>query len=97
MTLFAEPKRRNEFRVAIAYTIASWVGARGQFTYLSTSPGWGYASSELSPELPTFLAILEMAQRGVVWLTSTETADDFYVQRTPAQDKPRATNGAVAR
>ena len=46
--------------------------------------------------ISTFLAILEMAQRGVVWLTSTETADDFYVQRAPAQEKPEATNGAVS-
>ena len=45
--------------------------------------------------IATFLAILEMAQRGLVWLTSTETADDFYVQRP--QDLPEATNGAVAR
>ena len=44
--------------------------------------------------IATFLAILEMAQRGVVWLTSTETADDFYVQRV--QGKPEATNGAMS-
>ena len=47
--------------------------------------------------IATFLAILEMAQRGVIWLTSTETADDFYVQRPPVQEKPEATNGAIAR
>ena len=44
--------------------------------------------------ISTFLAILEMAQRGIVWLTSTETADDFYVQRV--QDKPEVTNGALS-
>lgn len=45
--------------------------------------------------ISTFLAILEMAQQGVVWLSSTETADDFYVQRAPVQDKPETTNGAL--
>ena len=47
--------------------------------------------------ISTFLAILEMAQRGVVWLSSTETADDFYVQRAPAQEKSEVTNGALTR
>ena len=45
--------------------------------------------------IATFLAILEMAQRSVVWLSPTESADDFYVKRMPDHDQPAKTNGAL--
>ena len=45
--------------------------------------------------IATFLAILEMAQRGLVRLSPTASADDFYVERAPAVDQPEKTNGAI--
>lgn len=45
--------------------------------------------------ITTFLAILEMAQRGVVWLSPTKAADDFYVKRAPDHDQSEKTNGAL--
>jgi segregation and condensation protein A len=43
--------------------------------------------------ITTFLAILEMAQRGVVLLSPTETTEDFYVERVPNHDAMHLTNG----
>ncbi len=45
--------------------------------------------------IATFLAILEMAQRGFVRLTPTESADDFYVDLVPDQDALEPTNGSI--
>ena len=45
--------------------------------------------------ITTFLAILEMAQRGAVWLSPTASADDFYVKPVPDHDQPAKTNGAL--
>lgn len=47
--------------------------------------------------IATFLAVLELAKQGTVWLARTRTADDFTVARTEEEslDKPTVTNGAA--
>jgi len=45
--------------------------------------------------IATFLAILELAQRSALWLSPTESADDFYVNPMPDPDQQEKTNGAL--
>ncbi len=44
--------------------------------------------------IATFLAILEMARQGIVELSRTETADDFYVALRDPETPQESTNGA---
>lgn len=63
---------------------------RGKIPFIELARHWhkGFV-------ITTFLAILEMAQRGVVHLTPTETTEDFYVERVPDQDHMHLTNGTA--
>jgi len=46
--------------------------------------------------IATFLAILELAKQGAVWLSPTEAADDFYVELALAPGRTEASNGTPA-
>ena len=68
------------------------LGKRGQMAFVDLVRHWDKGFI-----IATFLAILEMTQRGLIRLSPTASADDFYVERAPDGDQPEKTNGALKR